>query len=77
VPVIQSYFIEPIWEQFATLIQRGKHPLGCHKPRISDKGIFEKLVQVLESGCAYTGSPTSRVRTPRCAVGAMSRSTSG
>jgi hypothetical protein len=28
------------------------HPLGCHKPRISDRVVFEKLVQVLVFGCA-------------------------
>jgi transposase len=30
-----------------------KHPLGCHRPRISDRIVFEKLVQVLVFGCAY------------------------
>ncbi len=29
------------------------HPLGCHRPRISDRTVFEKLVQVLVFGCAY------------------------
>jgi transposase len=29
------------------------HPLGCHKPRISDRIIFEKLIQVLRFGCSY------------------------
>ncbi len=29
------------------------HPLGCHRPRIPDRVIFEKLVQVLVFGCAY------------------------
>ena len=29
------------------------HPLGCHKPRIPDRVIFEKLVQILVFGCAY------------------------
>ena len=29
------------------------HLLGCHRPRISDRMIFEKLVQVLVFGCAY------------------------
>jgi transposase len=55
VPAIQSYFIEPIWEQFSALLPRREveHPLGCHKPRIPDKIVFEKLVQVLVFGCAY------------------------
>ncbi len=29
------------------------HPLGCHKPRIADRIIFEKLIQVLRFGCSY------------------------
>ncbi len=29
------------------------HPLGCHKPRIGDRIIFEKLIQVLRFGCSY------------------------
>ena len=29
------------------------HPLGCHRPRISDRVVFDKLVQILVFGCAY------------------------
>jgi hypothetical protein len=29
------------------------HPLGCHRSRIPDQVVFEKLVQVLVFGCAY------------------------
>ena len=29
------------------------HPLGCHRPRISDRIVFDKLVQVLRFGCSY------------------------
>lgn len=54
-PAIQPYIIEPIWEQFAALLPERKmdHPLGCHRPRIPDRVVFEKLVQVLVFGCAY------------------------
>src|ERR671911_1284350 len=47
--------IEPIFEQFCTLLPERKtnHPLGCHKPRIPDRVVFEKLVQILVFGCAY------------------------
>jgi len=33
VPAIQSYFIEPIWEQFRVLLPEREvdHPLGCHR----------------------------------------------
>ncbi len=54
-PALPQYIIEPIWEQFRTLLPRRKadHPLGCHKPRIPDRVIFEKLLQILIFGCAY------------------------
>ena len=54
-PAIQPYIIEPIWEQFRALLPERKvdHPLGCHRPRIPDYVVFEKLVEVLIFGCAY------------------------
>jgi transposase len=55
VPALPPYLIEPIWQQFSALIpqRRTSHPLGCHRPRIPDRVVFEKLVQVLVFGCAY------------------------
>jgi transposase len=60
VPALQPYLIEPIWEQFRALLPERpetNHPLGCHRSRISDRTVFEKLVQelvqVLVFGCAY------------------------
>jgi transposase len=55
VPALQPYLIEPIWEQFSALLpeRETNHPLGCHRSRISDRTVFEKLVQVLVFGCAY------------------------
>jgi transposase len=54
-PAIQPYILEPIWEQFCALLPEGEvnHPLGCHRPRIPNRVVFEKLVQVLVFGCAY------------------------
>jgi transposase len=54
-PAIQSCFIEPIWDQFSTLLpsRPGSHTLGCHRPRVSDRLVFDKLVQVAVFGCAY------------------------
>ena len=54
-PAIPPYLIEPIWQQFAALLPEREvdHPLGCHRPRIPDRVVFEKLVQVLVFGCAY------------------------
>jgi transposase len=55
VPALPPYLIEPIFEQFRALLPERKtnHPLGCHKPRIPERVVFEKLVQVLVFGCAY------------------------
>jgi Transposase DDE domain len=55
VPALEPYLIEPIFEQFCALLPERKtnHPLGCHKPRIPDRVVFEKLVQILVFGCAY------------------------
>src|ERR671920_2373588 len=57
VPALPPYLIEPIWQQFSALIPKRQtsHPLGCHRSRISDRVVFEKLVQVLVFGCAYEG----------------------
>jgi transposase len=54
-PAVPPYIIEPIWEQFAALLPEHEetHPLGCHNPRIPERVIFDKLVQVLVFGCAY------------------------
>jgi transposase len=55
VPALEPYLLEPIWEQFRVLLPERKtnHPLGCHRSRIPDKLVFEKLVEVLVFGCAY------------------------
>jgi Putative transposase of IS4/5 family (DUF4096)/Transposase DDE domain len=55
VPAIPSSIIEPIWDQCSALLpsHEDQHPLGCHRPRIPDRVIFDKLVQVLVFGCAY------------------------
>jgi transposase len=58
VPAIPSWLLEPLWDQFAALlpdrpVYDPSHPLGCHRKRISDRVIFEKLIQVLRFGCSY------------------------
>jgi hypothetical protein len=54
-PALPPYLIEPIRQQFRALLPERKvdHPLGCHRPRILDRVVFEKVVQVLVFGCAY------------------------
>jgi len=55
VPALPSWLVEPLWDQFAALLpeQPSTHPLGCHRPRITDRILFDKLIQVLLFGCAY------------------------
>src|SRR5919112_323195 len=55
VPALPPYLIEPIWQQFEALIPEREvdHPLGCHRPRVPDRVLFEKLIEVLVFGCAY------------------------
>lgn len=54
-PALSPYIIDPIWEQFVALLpeREVEHPLGCHNPRIPERVVFDKLVQVLIFGCAY------------------------
>ena len=54
-PALPPYLIEPIWQQFSALLPEREvfHPLGCHRRRIPDRVIFEKLIEVLVFGCAY------------------------
>lgn len=57
-PAIPSWLLEPLWDQFAALlpprpVYDPAHPLGCHRPRIGDRIIFEKLIQILRFGCSY------------------------
>jgi transposase len=75
VPAIPSWLLEPLWDQFAALlpdrpVYDPAHPLGCHRPRIGDRIIFEKLVQVLRFGCSYEsiadcGCPAATIRDRR------------
>ena len=69
-PAISPYIIDPIWEQFEALLPERNvdHPLGCHNPRIPDKVVFEKLLQVLVFGCAY-----ERIADQRCSASTLRR----
>jgi len=50
--------LEPIWEQFCVLLPdrpavSPTHPLGCHRPRIPDRVVFEQVVAALVHGSGY------------------------
>ena len=64
--------MDPLWSQFAALLPEREvsHPLGCHRPRIPDRVVFDKLIQVLVLGAAYeriadSGCSASTVRRRR------------
>lgn len=57
-PVLPSWLINPLWDQFAALLPERptyhpNHPLGCHRRRVEDRIVFDKLLQVLRFGCSY------------------------
>ncbi|WP_097865745.1 IS5 family transposase [Streptomyces sp. rh34] len=57
-PALPSWLTEPLWDQFASLLPERPeyhpdHPLGCHRRRISDRIIFDKMLQLLRFGCSY------------------------
>ena len=58
-PALEPYLIEPIWAQFQDLLpeREADHPLGCHRPRVPDRVVFEKLIE----GLAHRG-PRLRLR---------------
>ncbi|MEE1743814.1 IS5 family transposase [Streptomyces sp. JV184] len=57
-PVLPAWLTDPMWDQFAALLPERPaidpaHPLGCHRPRIGDRIVFDKLLQLLRFGCSY------------------------
>lgn len=57
-PALPSWLTEPLCDQFAALLAERTtyhphHPLGCHRPRVSDRIVFDKMLQLLRSGCSY------------------------
>jgi transposase len=54
-PILPSCIIEPLWDQFAALLPErvDSHPLGCHRRRIPDRIVFDKLLCVLVFGSGY------------------------
>jgi DDE family transposase len=67
VPVVPSCLLEPIWGEFRALIGGERppfdprHPLGCHRRRVSDRVVFEHVVAALVHGSGY-----ERIASPGC-----------
>jgi hypothetical protein len=67
---VPSCILEPLWDQFQALLaaRSVSHPLGCHRPRVPDRVIFDKLIQVLVFGCGdrrIAGQGCSATTLPR------------
>ncbi|MFE9658109.1 transposase, partial [Micromonospora sp. NPDC006431] len=57
-PAVPSWLSDPLWDQFAALLPARpatdpSHPLGCHRRRVADRIVFDKLLQVPRFGCSY------------------------
>ena len=54
-PAVPSCILDPLREQFLALLPAhlDEHPLGCHRPRIGDAVVFDKLVEALVFGAGY------------------------
>ncbi|MDH6493932.1 IS5 family transposase [Streptomyces sp. SAI-149] len=57
-PALPSWLTEPLWYQFVALLPKRPqfhpdHPLGCHRRGLSDRIIFDKMLQLLRFGCSY------------------------
>ena len=47
--------LNPLREEFLALLppRVDRHPLGCHRRRIDDRIVFDKIVAALVFGCGY------------------------
>lgn len=57
-PALPVSLLEPLWAQFAVLVPLHPdvdptHPLGCHRPRIADRTVFEHVIAALVFGIGY------------------------
>ncbi len=57
-PVLPACLVEPLWVQFSALLPihplvAPTHPLGCHRPRISDRLVFQYVLEALVHGSGY------------------------
>jgi len=70
VPAVPSCILDPLREQFLGLlpVRQVGHPLGCHRPRIDDRIVFDKLVEVLVFGAGY-----ERIACPGCSATTLRR----
>jgi hypothetical protein len=50
-----SCILDPLREEFLALLpaRPDRHPLGCHRRRIDDRIVFDKIVVAVVFGCGY------------------------
>jgi transposase len=65
--------MEPLWDQFSALLPERPvvsptHPLGCHRPRIPDRVVFEHVIEALVHGSGY-----ERIARPGCSDATIRR----
>jgi transposase len=70
VPALPSCILDPLREQFFGELPAhvDDHLLGCHRPRIDDAVVFDKLVEVLVYGAGY-----ERIADRSCSASTMRR----
>jgi transposase len=83
VPAVPPFLIEPLWGHFQVVlpVPVDAHPLGCHRPRIDNRVVFDKLVPALILGAAYekiadsscSAATTCRSRDEWIAAGTFTR----
>ena len=48
--------VDALWAAFEPQLPEREepvHPLGCHRPRIADRDVFEAIVLRLVTGCSW------------------------
>jgi len=73
VPVVPVCLLEPLWVQLSALLPERPlvvptRPLGCHRPRISDRVVFDQVIAATVHGSGY-----ERIASPGCSDGTIRR----
>lgn len=72
-PGLPVCLLEPLWVQFSALLPERPlvsptHPLGCHRPRIPDRVVFDHVIAALVHGSGY-----ERIASPGCSDATIRR----
>lgn len=69
-PALPSWLTDPLWDRFAAMAPdrpdyAETHPLRCHRARIDDRVVFDKIVQIVVFGCGYRKAADAACSTTR------------